>query len=75
MTVKQLNEILKEHNVPEDAQLMSDSGWECDPTEMDAVWYEPMHNTVIFTQGGKYEVDSYSFNDLACLRLYCEGQP
>ena len=55
MTLKLLKEICERNNIPEDARLLSDSGWECDETEMDGVWYEPMCNVVIFTQGGRYE--------------------
>lgn len=52
MTMELLERILKENNIPKDVHFMSDSGWECDPTEMDGVFYNKLSNTIIFTQGG-----------------------
>lgn len=34
MTIEQFQNIIKENNIPLDAKLQSDSGWECGPTEM-----------------------------------------
>ena len=39
MTMELLSRILKENKIPENVHFMSDSGWECDPTEMDGVFY------------------------------------
>ena len=50
MTVKELKQILTINNIPEDARLMSDSGWECCATDMDGVYYNPKENIVVFTQ-------------------------
>lgn len=50
MTLGQLNKIMTEHNIPEDATLMSDSGWECSATYMDGIYYNPTKNIVVFTQ-------------------------
>ena len=50
MTLGQLNKLMTEHNIPEDATLMSDSGWECDATDMDGIYYNPTENIVVFTQ-------------------------
>ena len=50
MTVKELNELIKKYNIPEDAKLESDSGWECDPTGCDTVFYNANTNTLLFTQ-------------------------
>ena len=50
MTVKELNRILTANNIPEDATLMSDSGWECGATEMNGVYYNSKENVVVFTQ-------------------------
>ena len=58
MTIKQLNDIIQQYNIPEDCRLMSDSGWECDPTYMDAAFYSKKYNTIIFTQAMRYE-ESY----------------
>lgn len=50
MTLGQLNKLMTEHNIPEDATLMSDSGWECSATDMDGIYYNPTDNVVVFTQ-------------------------
>lgn len=50
MTIAKLNRILRENNIPEDATLMSDSGWECCASDMDGVYYRFEDNTVVFTQ-------------------------
>lgn len=50
MTVKELNKILEDNNIPQNATLQSDSGWECSETEMDGVWYNKSENRIIFTQ-------------------------
>ena len=50
MTLSELNKICKENNIPEDVRLVSDSGWECGPTEMDAVFYSEQENIIVFCQ-------------------------
>lgn len=55
MTMEILERIMKENNIPKDVHLMSDSGWECDPTEMDGIFYNRQSNTIVFTQGGLTE--------------------
>lgn len=50
MTMELLEQILKDNNIPKDVHLMSDSGWECDPTEMDGIFYNRQSNTIVFTQ-------------------------
>lgn len=50
MTVKELNRILTANNIPEDATLMSDSGWECCASDMDGVYYNSKENIIVFTQ-------------------------
>lgn len=52
MTFELLNKLIEENNIPKDVRLQSDSGWECDETEMDGVWYNRDTNTMIFTQHG-----------------------
>ncbi len=52
MTMEILFRIIKENNIPKDVHFMSDSGWECDATEMDGVFYHRENNTIVFTQGG-----------------------
>lgn len=50
MTYKILKELMEKHNIPEDVTLMSDSGWECDATHMDCIYYSPVTNCIVFTQ-------------------------
>lgn len=58
MTVEIFKRILKENNIPNNVCLMSDSGWECDATEMDGLYYHRKTNTIVFTQGcGKTEYE------------------
>lgn len=58
MTFELLNKLIEENDIPKDVHLQSDSGWECDETEMDGVWYNRETNTMIFTQYGD-EFDDY----------------
>lgn len=51
MTLELLNKIYEENDIPKDALLMSDSGWECGATDMDGVFYSKADNTVFITQG------------------------
>lgn len=38
MTFDILQKIIKENNIPSNVHLTSDSGWECDATEMNGVY-------------------------------------
>ena len=58
MTFGLLNRIIEENNIPENVTLMSDSGWECDATEMDGVYYNSESNIIVFTQYAS-KFDSY----------------
>ena len=56
MSFVELMKLLSENNIPVDVHFMSDSGWECGPTEMDGVYYNKVDNLIVFTQGlGKYD--------------------
>ncbi len=56
MSFVELMKLLSENNIPVDVRFMSDSGWECGPTEMDGVYYNKVENLIVFTQGqGKYD--------------------
>lgn len=50
MTFKDLFKIIKDNNISDNVILRSDSGWECNDTEMNGVWYNKKKNTIIFTQ-------------------------
>lgn len=62
MTVGHLLNIFKQNNIPNDAVLMSDSGWECWATEMDGIYYNKTTNTVVFTQEIS-DCDGYYYSD------------
>ena len=51
MNFGKLKEILEKNNIPDNAILLSDSGWECDATDMDGIYYNKEKNIVVFTQG------------------------
>lgn len=53
MTFDKLQKIINDNNIPSDVKLMSDSGWECDATEMDGVYYNQTRNEIVFTQEGR----------------------
>ena len=59
MTVELFKKILKDNNIPDDCVLMSDSGWECDATNMNGVYYHPTRNEIVFTQGGDGDCEYY----------------
>ena len=46
MTFEQLNKIIKKNHIPKNVTLLSDSGWECDATEMDGVYYNKNENVI-----------------------------
>lgn len=50
MTFAELNKIIEDNNIPHDVKLMSDSGWECDASDMDGVYYNKEKNEIVFTQ-------------------------
>jgi hypothetical protein len=41
---------MEEHNIPDDAKLMSDSGWECGAANMNGIYYNRDENVVVFRQ-------------------------
>lgn len=71
MTLELLNKIYEENDIPKDALLMSDSGWECDATDMDGIFYSKADNTVFITQGDWADV-VYGYNNDPgdCILIY-----
>ena len=53
MTAGELINIFKQNNIPNDAILMSDSGWECCATD---IYYNKLKNVVVFAQ----EISKYN---------------
>ena len=62
MKLNTLLKLINKHNIPDDVLLRSDSGCECDATDMDGVYYNRKLNVIVFTQYIS-ENDSY-FNEL-----------
>ena len=50
MTFELLSRIIEDNKIPADVHFLSDSGWECGPTEMDFLYYNRQDNTLIFSQ-------------------------
>lgn len=63
MTFDILQKIIKENNIPSNVHLTSDSGWECDATEMDGVYYNEAENEIVFTQEGNEYDHPYHDSD------------
>lgn len=68
MTVEKLQKIIEDNNIPKDAVLESDSGWECGPTDMNGIYYSESKNTLVFTQRcSKYEYSYHRKGDWKAL--------
>lgn len=67
MTYELLTRIIEEHNIPKDVKMMSDSGWECEETEMNGIFYNEKENTLIFTQKGDHHDDCYQRAGWVCI--------
>lgn len=73
MTIGKVLEVMNAYIIPLNVHIMSDSGWECNETEMNGIWYNRKTNTMIFTQDGG-EWDSYAEEkDWVC--VYGESSP
>ena len=47
LTVNDLIEIMKKNNIPMNAYLTSDSGWECCATDVSSVFYDKEKNEIV----------------------------
>lgn len=56
MNFEKLNALIDKYNIPSNVRMMSDSGWECDATDMDGVYYNKEQNILVFTQGDGQEI-------------------
>lgn len=61
MTIGEFAKIIKAYNIPDDVTMLSDSGWECGPTDMEGLYYNEHSKKLVFTQTGD-EYESY-FDD------------
>lgn len=50
MNVNILISFLIRNDIPLDAEIMTDSGWECDATEVDMIYYNSKTNVVVLTR-------------------------
>lgn len=50
ITVGVLIELLISNGIDSKAAIMTDSGWECDETEVDAIYYNPKPNVLMLTR-------------------------
>ena len=64
MTLGKLKVLCAKYKIPSSVKLLSDSGWECDETEMDGVYYSREKNVIIFTQGLYEENDNPYRNEI-----------
>ena len=62
MTFEKLKYLIEKYNIPSNVKLLSDSGWECDETEMDGVFYNQKENHIVFTQDFEYSNKKYLGN-------------
>ena len=59
MTFLELTKIVQKYNIPEDVNLVSHSGWECDPTDCDSAFYSKECNELVFSQYKSYNIDLF----------------
>lgn len=52
MTMALLKQVLEKNSISDSVHFLSDSGWECNATEMDGIFYNQEKNTIVFTQDG-----------------------
>jgi len=68
MTFEKLQELIEKHNIPSNVKLLSDSGWECNETDMNGVFYNEKENHIIFTQEFEYSYQYLENKDYKELR-------
>lgn len=59
MEVREFLNALKEYNIPEDVKISSDSGWECDATGIEAIYYNKEKNSITLVQGDTMYLNSH----------------
>ena len=53
LTAGQLIALFKKYNIPADATIEIDSGWECGPVDSNDVFYYVVENRIFITSSGK----------------------
>ena len=67
MTFERLSNLINKYNIPKNVHLLSDSGWECNATEMSGIYYNKKLNVIIFTQKiSEYEI--YDKRNKYCIK-------
>jgi hypothetical protein len=51
MEVRDFLNVLKKYNIPEDVKILSNSGWECGATDIEAIYYNKEKNSITLVQG------------------------
>lgn len=59
MTYDKLTKIIEKYNISKNVHLMSDSGWECNETEMNGILYNEEKNIIVFKQDTDYLEEYY----------------
>lgn len=59
MTFELLSRLIEKHDIPKDVELISNSGWECNATDMNGVYYNRKDNLIVFTQDGEENDDEF----------------
>ena len=67
MTFELLSKIIEKNNIPKDVKLMSDSGCECNETEMNGIFYNKDKNVLIFTQNGDQYDSEFEKDGFVCI--------
>lgn len=63
MTYGELKYILDKNHIQDNTRFLSNSGWECDETEMNGIYYNPDKEEVWFTEGRWFsEIKEYKNN-------------
>ena len=67
MTILELNNIILNNKISSNVIIQSDSGWECNPTDCDGVFYSKNKNLLILTQDNYKTMYLRNNSDFICL--------
>ena len=74
MTVELFTKLVQKYNISPDCKMMSDSGWECNETEMDGTYYSREANQIIFTQNLYGDCQGIEYGDHTYEQLYLDEE-
>lgn len=60
LTFEKLSNIIEKYNIPKDVHLMSDSGWECNATEMNGILYNEKEKIIELMKSKLFYYDKSS---------------